>query len=415
MKFTFSKILSILFITFFIQASIFSHNEKDTPGLTLKIDEFTAGSSLINSESTDGPNVDLIDTDKTSTIDNIQDTSLFSESVNQTIKRGGNFSIINLNSYLYKKNKQVQIIWEALPDTRIHITIDSSGTASLRPIDENWIGSDTIIFKAYHNNKLIQNQIFIITVISNSLLNTDPIKPIREVLNKGINDILNLISSPLRWDSTDFFIVPAIALGTYTFMLEDQSIHNFISNNGTAKKNTIMDLGTDYGEVTFSEYSSLAVFSYGLIFKDNQAVILGLEMYESYFIANNITSFIKRTFGRRRPYESEGPYSINSFLKRPNALNSFPSGHATLAFSLSSVLAAHTSSFWLKSLFYAIAGVTAISRVYYSDHWFSDVFMGGTIGYSVGSYLVNVHNSNSGSNFNFDFDDDGRFSLKFNF
>ena len=138
-------------------------------------------------------------------------------------------------------------------------------------------------------------------------------------------------------------------------------------------------------------------------------------MYESYFIANNITSFIKRAFGRRRPYENKGTYSINSFLKRLNALNSFPSGHATLAFSLSSVLAAHTSSFWLKSLFYTIAGVTAISRVYYSDHWFSDVFMGGTIGYSIGSYLVNVHNSNSGSNFHFDFNDDGRFSLKFNF
>jgi membrane-associated phospholipid phosphatase len=415
MKFTGFKIFYILFITFLIQPCIFPNIEKDAISLSSQINIFTEENSLQGRNNTDEPNVYGIDTDETATIIYPQNTLLFSAAANQTINKGENFSNINLNSYLYKENQKLNIIWNASTDGCLIVSIDSSGTASVKPGDRNWTGSDTIIFKAYQNNKLLQSQIYIFTVASKSLLNTGPIKPIREVLNTGINDILNLISSPLRWDSTEFFMVPAIALGTYTFMLEDQSIHNLISNNGTAKKNTIMDLATDYGEVTFSEYSSLAVFSYGLIFKDNQAVILGLEMYESYFIANNITSIVKRAFGRRRPYENEGPYSINFFLNRPNTLNSFPSGHATLAFSLSSVLAAHTSSFWLKSLFYTIAGVTAIARVYYSDHWFSDVFMGGTIGYSVGNYLASRHDSNSGSNFHFDFDDEGRFSLKFNF
>jgi membrane-associated phospholipid phosphatase len=347
--------------------------------------------------------------------DSLQDTILFSRIENQKITRGERFSNIDLNSYLIKKELKQNISWSASSDIRLKFSIDTSGIASVWILDENWNGSDTITFKATYNNYLVDNQLVVFTILSHPFFDSAPIRPVRMILKTGVNDILNIVVSPLKWDSTDFIKFPLIVLGTYSLIIGDQSIHNFVSDNGSAKKNALMDLGTQYGEVSFSQLSSLAVLSYGLIFRDDNAVTIGLEIFESYFIANNITSIVKRTFGRRRPYENSGPYSFNSFPSRTNSINSFPSGHATLAFSLSSILAGHTNSPWLKALFYTAAGVTAVSRVYYSYHWFSDVCMGGAIGYLVGNYLIDMHTNKSGAKIHFDFDEEGRFSLKFNF
>ncbi len=242
-----------------------------------------------------------------------------------------------------------------------------------------------------------------------------PIKPVINVLTIASNDILALITSPLNWDSTDFFIYPSLALTTYLFMIEDQPIHNWISHYGTAKEIPIMKFGTIYGQAITTQLSALSVFTFGIIFNNKEAEQIGLEIFESYFIANNITSVLKRIFGRDRPYENNGPYHFDPFPSRANPINSFPSGHSTLAFSMSSVLAAHTNNLWLKALIFSPAVITAVSRVYHNVHWFSDVFMGSAIGYLVGNYLVDRHNGKRTDHIHIGFDNYGRFSLQFNF
>jgi membrane-associated phospholipid phosphatase len=60
--------------------------------------------------------------------------------------------------------------------------------------------------------------------------------------------------------------------------------------------------------------------------------------------------------------------------------NSFPSGHATQAFSIFMCLAFLTKSNFLKALFFSAALLTAFSRVYLSQHWLTDITAGSFIG-----------------------------------
>ena len=74
-----------------------------------------------------------------------------------------------------------------------------------------------------------------------------------------------------------------------------------------------------------------------------------------------------------------------------NANWSLPSGHTTVAFSLSTVLAANTDSYVLKTAAFIPAFLTAFSRVYQDHHWTSDIFLGAMIGYFVGKFVTNLH------------------------
>jgi len=79
--------------------------------------------------------------------------------------------------------------------------------------------------------------------------------------------------------------------------------------------------------------------------------------------------------------------------------NSFPSGHATQAFSIFMCLVFFTKNKYLKLLFFFIALLTSISRVYLSQHWLGDVTAGSIIGmfFSVLFYYVIVEKNKLGN------------------
>jgi membrane-associated phospholipid phosphatase len=60
--------------------------------------------------------------------------------------------------------------------------------------------------------------------------------------------------------------------------------------------------------------------------------------------------------------------------------NSFPSGHATQAFAIFMCLVFTVKNPFYKLLLFALAFLTAISRVYLSQHWLNDITAGSTIG-----------------------------------
>lgn len=60
--------------------------------------------------------------------------------------------------------------------------------------------------------------------------------------------------------------------------------------------------------------------------------------------------------------------------------NSFPSGHATQAFSILMCLVFATRNPYLKFLFFSLALLTSFSRVYLSQHWLIDITVGSLIG-----------------------------------
>lgn len=92
---------------------------------------------------------------------------------------------------------------------------------------------------------------------------------------------------------------------------------------------------------------------------------------------------VKRLFDRERPvHDGERPHH----LRRP-LTSSFPSGHASAAFTAAVVLSDGRRG---KPLFFAAAAIVASSRVYVRIHHASDVVAGAAVGYALGRLAVRV-------------------------
>ena len=92
---------------------------------------------------------------------------------------------------------------------------------------------------------------------------------------------------------------------------------------------------------------------------------------------------MKSLFRRVRPEHeiADGPLPYG--MRRP-ITSSFPSGHATAAFTAASILARTGRG---DIVWYLLAGVVAGSRVYVKMHHASDVVVGAAIGLAFGAAM----------------------------
>lgn len=95
--------------------------------------------------------------------------------------------------------------------------------------------------------------------------------------------------------------------------------------------------------------------------------------------------FVFQYFVREKLVEVEGVDVLG--------FNSFPSGHALSAFALFFCLLFVSRSHFLKVLFFILALLAAYSRVYLSQHWLIDIYVGSIIGFcfSLLFYVVFYH------------------------
>lgn len=87
---------------------------------------------------------------------------------------------------------------------------------------------------------------------------------------------------------------------------------------------------------------------------------------------------LKTAVGRQRPVGGD-PYSLRPFSLN-NRWQSFPSGHAVVAFSLATALSREAGRPWVSSVAYGTASLVSWSRVYEGKHWTSDAVGGSLLG-----------------------------------
>jgi len=133
---------------------------------------------------------------------------------------------------------------------------------------------------------------------------------------------------------------------------------------------------------------------YGLLFKHRESYFDAEELAAGFVIAEGITWGVKKTVGRKRPYESSSPYS---FFKSGK---SFYSGHAVTAFTYATIMAKNYPSQDLSFigihhdlplvpvLMYGAAALVGIQRVYKNVHWASDSYFGALAGYGFGTFAT---------------------------
>ncbi|HEY6969710.1 MAG TPA: capsule assembly Wzi family protein [Candidatus Angelobacter sp.] len=112
--------------------------------------------------------------------------------------------------------------------------------------------------------------------------------------------------------------------------------------------------------------------------------VLGAEAMTDALLVNTV---LKYAFRRERPFQGNGE---GKFFQG-GSLTSFPSAHAAISFAFASVLT-HEYNGWLtQTLAYSGAAAISLARVTGKQHFPSDVFVGGTIGYLIGRHVYSAH------------------------
>lgn len=125
-------------------------------------------------------------------------------------------------------------------------------------------------------------------------------------------------------------------------------------------------------------------YSYFEAFVSNKkGLIIALVLALGVILSDQISAtFIKEWVGRLRPCKT---MDVN-LLVNCGSGKSFPSAHATNNFLAASIL-----SFYFRKwryLFYLIAGLIALSRVFVGVHYPIDITVGGILGFTIGSILI---------------------------
>ncbi|MDR3610908.1 MAG: phosphatase PAP2 family protein [Ignavibacteriaceae bacterium] len=188
--------------------------------------------------------------------------------------------------------------------------------------------------------------------------------------------------SPSKWDKTDWIVFSGTVAATAgSFLLDD---HTRIFSKSAFGDN-LFSVDNAFN-VTGPAIAIVGIYGCGLIFDDPKVRNLGLQLVESCAYAGIVTSVIKSAAGRSRPYVGKGNMDWHPVQFNTDQ-TSFPSGHATLAFAVSSVMANYLDNIYWKIGWYSLASMVGTARIYHDKHWLSDVVMGSAIGYFIGDYV----------------------------
>lgn len=196
-------------------------------------------------------------------------------------------------------------------------------------------------------------------------------------------DALNWFLAPLSFSGTDWLYtagavgVPVLAIAA------DEDIRTWLQKQNSPLNNDISTVVKQYGEIKYASVFALSVYAGGLAFGDDDIRITGRLLGESLILAGITTQAVKMLAGRSRPYRNDGPWYFAPLQSKNDRL-SFPSGHTTVAFALSSVLSERLDNTWASVGLYSLASLTGLSRVYHNEHWFSDVLLGAVVGTASG-------------------------------
>ena len=136
-----------------------------------------------------------------------------------------------------------------------------------------------------------------------------------------------------------------------------------------------------------------AMYGIGFYRKDSYAEGTALLAGEAVADGFLLSIPMKAITGRSQPldYTGNGPYTDSFFNGSHNHFHSggFYSDHAMAAMAIATVIARrYRSHRWVPFVAYGLAGAISFSRITRSDHFPSDVFFGGAMGFVIARYAV---------------------------
>jgi membrane-associated phospholipid phosphatase len=218
----------------------------------------------------------------------------------------------------------------------------------------------------------------------------------KEYITGYWTDFKNIITSPARWDRSDWItaaLVSGVSIGLY---YNDTKIQKWVLDNRTKTSSDIGDNVTYLGSGYLTVGVVGGMYLYGQVAGNGKATETALLSVESFALTGVFVQVIKRTAGRHRPYTGD-PYNTWGGPSLASQNDSFPSGHSSSAFAVATVIATEYDNAVVPPLAYGVAAITGYNRIQHNAHWASDVFVGAAIGYFTGKAIVASHRNGNTS------------------
>jgi len=217
--------------------------------------------------------------------------------------------------------------------------------------------------------------------------------------NNALKLSADFYTSPLNYNTKDWITFSSVVGLTALSTIADSDIKNFSQKHRSEFANNVFNIDKYY-RLDYAIGSMVLIYGYGLIAEDNPTRKLAVKLAEATALASSITFVSKITIGRARPFLDKSVYYTNSFNLK-DEYNSFPSGHTTLAFAYSTVMANEVDNIIWKIGWYSAAGLVGYARIYHNQHWFSDVLMAAAIGYFSGEFVSDHNEENNKTHISF--------------
>ena len=218
---------------------------------------------------------------------------------------------------------------------------------------------------------------------------------LKELPRQILRDQKFLWLRPLRLKKSDVPWVVTLGGATAALIATDADVAREISEdppgNGYAFSHRVSQVGGAAGDLSVAS----AFYLIGRWRGNERARTTGLLGYRAFADAFIITLALKTVTQRPRPTTANGTVRINNaegdFFEGGRA---FPSGHAAGSWALATVVACqYRHKRWVAPLAYGLAGLVSASRLFEREHFPSDVFVGGALGFMIGRHVCHSKTS----------------------
>lgn len=201
-----------------------------------------------------------------------------------------------------------------------------------------------------------------------------------------VDDFGAYVQSPGQWQTEQWMMAGGVVTLTALAYGRDRAVYDYMQLHQGPLGDQVQALGNSWGQINgLGGLTLLGLYGLGSYYDKPQWQRLGYRGFEAVAFSGLTTVVLKAGFGRLRPYQSPGQPD-----QWGQGGESFPSGHTTAAFALSTVLAEGVDepSWQRRVFFYSLGATTAYARMYGNNHWLSDTVLGASIGIATGLFVL---------------------------
>lgn len=181
-------------------------------------------------------------------------------------------------------------------------------------------------------------------------------------------------SRPFHWKGEQWTNFAYVSAGTASLFLIDDEFNQWADGFRSDVPRWLANYGNDVAAPGNNYMLTSAVYAVGL-FTDNEKLRrTGVLLISSATATGFFQQVIKRIIGRARPRSGDKSNVFDPFhFRRVKDYDSFPSGHAMLAFTNAYAIAKQFDNPWVKAGIYTVGMIPGFIRIVDRFHWISDI------------------------------------------